>query len=44
MVPGRICVYYCKLSAVTKKDTYPIPWIKNTLDTLNRMKIISKLS
>jgi hypothetical protein len=42
---GRICfcVDYRKLNIITKKDTYPIPLIKETLVVLNKTVIISKL-
>jgi hypothetical protein len=44
--PGsRICFYinYRKFNTITKKNTYPIPFIKETLVALNRTVIISKL-
>jgi hypothetical protein len=30
----RFCVDYRKLSDITNKDCYPLPWIDDTLDTL----------
>jgi hypothetical protein len=34
---------YCVLNAITVKDRYPIPLIKETLDRLYKAKIFTKL-
>jgi hypothetical protein len=39
----RFCIDYRKLNTITKKNTYLIPLIKETLVVLNRTVIISKL-
>ncbi|CAG8799255.1 12837_t:CDS:1, partial [Racocetra persica] len=32
----RLCVDYCKLNAVIKKDIYPLPNINNVLDSFRK--------
>ena len=39
----RFCVDYWKVNEVTRKDTYPIPRINETLDTLAGARLFSKL-
>ncbi|GFV77193.1 hypothetical protein TNCV_444231 [Trichonephila clavipes] len=39
----RFCVDYRKLNGVTKKDSYPLPRIDDTLDTLSGHKWFSTL-
>ncbi|GFS75518.1 hypothetical protein TNCV_1641081 [Trichonephila clavipes] len=39
----RFCVDYRKLNDVTKKDSYPLPRIDDTLDTLSGHKWFSTL-
>ena len=40
----RFCVDYRKLNDVTKKDSYPLPRIDDTLDTLSGAKVFSTLN
>ena len=37
---GSYCLVidYCKLNLITKKDSYPLPQIDNTLDCLSHAK------
>ena len=39
----RFCVDYRKLNKITKKDSYPLPRIDETLDSLHGMKYFSTL-
>ena len=39
----RFCVDYRALNAITRKDRYPIPLVKETLLDLVRAKYLSKL-
>lgn len=39
----RFCVDYRKLNSVTKKDSYPIPYISSILDRLRGAKYLSSL-
>ena len=39
----RFCVDYRKVNAVTRKDSYPLPRIDDTLDALNGMKYFTTL-
>ena len=39
----RFCIDYQKLNAITKKDRYPLPLIKETLARLARAKVFTKL-
>lgn len=39
----RFCVDYRGLNAITRKDRYPLPLIKETLDALNNAKWLTKL-
>jgi len=39
----RVCMDYRALNAITVKDRYPIPLIKETLDRLCKAKIFTKL-
>ena len=40
---ARFCIDYRKLNAVTRKDSYPLPTIDNTLDTLAGLQWLSTL-
>ena len=39
-----LCINYCKLNLITKKDKYPIPLIKETIARIIGCKIIIKLN
>lgn len=39
----RFCVDYRKVNAVTRGDSYPLPYVSNTLDKLRNAKFISSL-
>jgi len=39
----RLCIDYCKLNAITKKDRYLILLIKKTIARITGCKIITKL-
>jgi hypothetical protein len=39
----RFCVDYCALNALTQKDCYPISLIKETLNSLSKVKWFIKL-
>ena len=39
----RLCVDYRKLNRVTVKNKYPIPWIEDLFDQLNRACYFSKI-
>ena len=39
----RLCIDYRKLNSVTKKDSYPLPNIEQTILTLQNKKIFSTL-
>ena len=39
----RFCVDYRRLNAITRKDRYPLPLIKETLSALNKAKWLTKL-
>ena len=39
----RFCVDYRKLNKVTKKDSFPLPLIADTLDSLNGTSVYSTL-
>ena len=39
----RLYIDYCKLNAITRKDRYPIPLIKETIARIVGCKIMSKL-
>ena len=39
----RFCVIYCNLKQVIVKDSYPIPWINESLDSLSGAKLFSTL-
>ncbi len=40
----RFCVDYQKVNEVTRKDTYPLPWIDDTLDALRGSQYFSTLN
>ncbi|MBW0483145.1 hypothetical protein O181_022860 [Austropuccinia psidii MF-1] len=40
----RLCVYYCKLNAVTRKKKYPVPPMNQLLTVLNGSSIFSKIN
>ncbi|MBW0561302.1 hypothetical protein O181_101017 [Austropuccinia psidii MF-1] len=39
----RLCVYYCKLNAVTRKNKYPVPPMNQLLNVFNGSSIFSKI-
>ena len=39
----RFCINYMRLNSITKKDTYPLPRIDETLDALGKARIFSTL-
>lgn len=39
----RFCVDYRRLNQITKKDSYPLPRIDDTLDALSGVKYFSTL-
>ncbi len=39
----RFCVDYRKLNHVTHKDSYPLPWIDDTIEALSGAKLFSTL-
>jgi hypothetical protein len=39
----RLCMDYCRLNAVSKKDRYPLPLTKETLNSLKGMRYFSKV-
>ena len=39
----RFCVDYCQLNYVTRKDSYPLPWVDDALVALAGMKWFSTL-
>ena len=39
----RFCVDYCRLNEISRKDSYPIPHIDETLRTIAAAKYISKV-
>ena len=39
----RFCVDYRALNAITRKDRYPLPLIKETLSALNKARWLTKL-
>ena len=40
---ARFCIDYRKLNAVTRKDSYPLPTIDNTLDTIAGLQWLSNI-
>ena len=39
----RLCVDFCGLNKITKKDQYPLPHISDLLDSPHKAKIYSKI-
>src|SRR5882724_7358253 len=39
----RLCVDFCNLNKITRKDRYPIPLVTNLLDQLGSAKVYTKL-
>ena len=39
----RLCIDYCDLNKLTKKDRYPLPLIADLLDSPSRAKVYSKI-
>jgi len=39
----RFCVDYCRLNAVTKKDSYPMPRMEDCIDSLGDARVFSTL-
>ena len=39
----RLCIDYRALNAITKKDRYPLPLIRETLNSLSKAKWFTKL-
>jgi hypothetical protein len=39
----RFCVNYCKLNAITRKDSYPLPLIDETLTQITGAKYLTKI-
>jgi hypothetical protein len=39
----RLCIDYRALNAITKKDRYPLPLIRETLNNLSKAKWFTKL-
>ena len=39
-----MCVNYCKLNTITRKDRYPLPLINETIANIVGCKIITKLN
>ncbi len=40
----RLCVDYCGLNAITKKNRYPLPLIRELIDQINRAIVFSKIN
>jgi len=43
MIKIDVCINYQRLSEVTKKDTFPVPDVKDALDSLRRAKYFAIL-